>query len=413
MNIVITGMGVFCPSGTTTEALMSAILSNTSAVRALPADEAIGLQAVAGAVCPDVKLAPEMAGRRLPGVDQISLFSVVAAAQALSQAELPASLNRENMGLVWGCSVGGMSTVHGVYVDLLERETRRVRPTVIPYMMPSAPAFHVGQQLGLLGPSSTISAACASSAVALIEGCRLLRLGEASAVLVGGVESTMSPVCRRAWQATTAISLADAELPESSCRPFSASRTGFAVSEGAAALVLETEESALARGATILGWVRGYGHGSDVGHMLSPDPQRQSIAMRAALAMAAVAPADIVYVNAHGTATQAGDKSEAQALSAVFGAAAPSLPVSSTKAMHGHLIGAAGALEAIITLEALRRRQLPGNPFSQDVDPDLPVLNVFQGPLAVTRAGRLYGMSNSFAFGGVNTSLVLEAKGAN
>jgi 3-oxoacyl-[acyl-carrier-protein] synthase II len=254
-----------------------------------------------------------------------------------------------------------------------------------------------------------MSVACASSALAIAQGARLIANGEADVVVVGGCESMLSPPVRRTWQMSQAVCGLDEAEPEASCRPFSARRSGFAMGEGAACLVLESQAHAAARGAVVLGWLRGVGHTTDAGHISRPDAAAQAQAMRLALKQAELAPKDIAYVNAHGTATGAGDVSEATAVLEVFGDTHPSVPISSTKAMHGHLIGGAGALEAIITLEALRMGVLPGNPHTPDVDPAFAALNAFEHPLTLSGSATRFAMSNSFAFGGVNAVLVLEA----
>lgn len=408
MRVCITGYGLVCPSGSSVPVAMAELWAHRSAITALPAVPEYGLEAMACGVSADVTSVDGIAPHLLRGPDRVSLFSLASAQQALSQAEEAGPLPRSDMPLVWGCSMGGLGTLDEAYQDVIGRAKRRVRPTTVPYAMPSAPAFHVAHHLGVRGPSTTLTVACASSALAIAQGCRLIASGDAQAVLVGGTEAMNKPTTRRAWQMTQSVCEAEPDQPERSCRPFGKARHGFALAEGAAALVLESQDSARARGARVLGWVRGWGHTTDAVHISLPDTGAQVQAMQRALDHAGVAARDIVYLNAHGTATAAGDVSEARAIAAVFGAANPDLPVSSTKAMHGHLIGAAGALEAIVTLEALRAGLLPGNPHSDPIDPEMGGLNLFTEPLRLGRDGPRLGVSNSFAFGGVNVALVLE-----
>lgn len=408
MRVAVTGLGLVCPSGCDVATTMQALWDMQSAVRALPASQAYGGASLACALGPDDLALDGIAPHLVRGIDRVSLFSLASAQQALQQAEAAGPLARADMPLVWGCSMGGLGTLDEAYQDLITHAKRRVRPTTVPYAMPSAPAFHVAHHLGVRGPSTTLTVACASSALAIAQGCRLVASGEAPAVLVGGAESMTRPATLRAWQMSQAVCDAEAEHPEQSCRPFSAARHGFAMGEGAAALVLESEASAWARGAPVLGWVRGWGHTTDALHISKPDTEAQVQAMQRALVHAEVTASDVAYLNAHGTATAAGDASEAAAIRAVFGTANPRLPVSSTKAQHGHLIGAAGALEAIITLASLRAGRLPGNPHSAAVDPEMADLNLFIEPLTLVAGTPRVAMSNSFAFGGVNVALVLE-----
>ncbi|MFM2449312.1 MAG: hypothetical protein RIS44_1762 [Pseudomonadota bacterium] len=409
MNVCITGTGVVCPSGLNVDETLASLLEHRSSIQALPAKESYGLVSVAAGCCPDELQTPGVASHLVRGVDRSSLFALAAAHQALTQAEQTGLLARGTMPVVWGCSMGGVSTLDEAYLDILEHQKRRVRPATIPYTMPSAPAFQLAHHLGVRGPSLTLTVACASSALAIAQGARLIAAGEASVVLVGGCDSMQTPLVLRAWQAAQAICVADPEAPQRSCAPFGKSRQGFAIAEGAACLILESAEHAAQRGARVLGWVRGVGHTTDALHISRPDAPSQAQAMRQALAHAGVQPQDISYLNAHGTATVVGDLSEGQAVRDVFGEHHSQLPVSSTKALHGHLIGGAGALEAIVTLEALRRGRVPGNPHSQDVDPAFADLNIFHEAMDLPPAPRRFGMSNSFAFGGVNAVLVLES----
>lgn len=410
MKVCITGTGVVCPSGLTVEDTIAALTENSSAIIALPVADEYGLTDMAGGVCPDSLDIPGVAPQWLRGLDRVSLYSLSAAEQALRQSESSgAPLQRDIVPVVWGCGMGGMSTLEEAYMDLLVHRKRRARPATVPYSMPSSPAFYLAHHFGLRGPSSTLSVACASSALAIAQGARMIDSGQAEVVVVGGCESMLPPLVRRAWQMAQAVCGVDAAAPQQSCRPFSAHRSGFAMGEGAACLVLESISHAASRRATVLGWVRGIGHTTDACHISRPDAASQTLAMREALADAKINPGDICYLNAHGTATAVGDLSEGQAISDVFGAENPLVPISSTKAMHGHLIGAAGALEAIVTLEAVRRGQLPGNPHSKEVDAAFAQLNVFQGPLALAQDASRFAMSNSFAFGGVNVALIFEA----
>lgn len=408
MKIAITGLGATCASGLSADALIDALLAGTSAVRLQPDVPEYGLLQAVAAVCRTDLSVPGIEPHHLIDVDRVSLFSLHAAQQALAQAEQAGPLGRAHVPVLWGCSMGGLATLDAAYVDVLSRGKKRVRPTTVPMSMPSAPAFHVAHHFGLHGPVSTFSAACASSALAIGQACRMIERGEATQVLVGGVDSMVTPTTLRAWQACGALARADASDPSLSCKPFDAQRSGFAMGDGAAALLLESEASARERQAPVWGWVRGFGHTSDIGHISRPGVPAQVAAMQAALHDAQAAPDAVAYINAHGTATPVGDAVEAASIRELFGAAgAERLPVSSTKALHGHLLGGAGALEAVVTLMALRRGLLPANAHLGELGTDVTPLNVLRANTPV--APGALALSNSFAFGGVNVVLALSA----
>ena len=408
MRVVVSGLGVMCASGASPEALHQAMVEARSAVALRQDVPELGLQRAVSALCPSPLTIDSLPAHQLLDLDRVSLFSLHAGLQAVRAAEASGPLPRERMPVIWGCSMGGIGTLDEAYHDLLERRKKRARPMTVPMAMPSAPAYFLAHHLGLLGPVSTLTAACASSALAIGQAARMIERGEAEAVLCGGGESMVTNAAMRAWQMTGALSPADPTDPSRSCRPFDARRNGFAMGEGAGALVLESEASARRRGAPIHGYVRGYGHTADIAHISRPTSPSQVSAMRAALSEAELAPAQIHYLNAHGTATVLGDQVEAASILDAFGADAPRVPVSSTKALHGHTLGGSGAIESIVVLQALRHRQLPPNAHLDTLDPQLPALDFFREARALP-TGTTYALSNSFAFGGVNACLVLES----
>lgn len=409
MKVAVTGLGATCASGIDLASLWSAVLAGQSSARLLDAVPEIGLQGAVVSLCRTDLSLPGVPQHALLDLDRVSLFSLHAAQQALAQAESQGrAIDRESLPVLWGCSMGGLGTLDTGYSDLLIRNKKRVRPTTVPMAMPSAPAFHVAHHLGLKGTVSTLSAACASSALAIGQACRMIERGEAQQVLVGGVDSMVAPAVLRAWQASGALARADAAAPRTSCRPFDASRSGFTMGDGAAALLLESADSAQARQAQVLGWVRGFGHTSDIAHISRPSKEPQAAAMLAALKDAGVGHLeDVDYINAHGTATVLGDAVEAASIREVFQSRSEPIPVSSTKQVHGHLLGGAGALEAVVTLLALRHGQLPPNAHLEKLGDDVAPLHVLREGCAI-RAGGL-ALSNSFAFGGVNAVLALQA----
>jgi 3-oxoacyl-[acyl-carrier-protein] synthase II len=273
--------------------------------------------------------------------------------------------------------------------------------------MNNAAAGHVSIDHGLRGPSLTYSTACSSSAIAVGEACRAIRHGYIDAAVAGGAESLLTLGTIRAWEALRTLAVTEADDPSASCRPFSRDRTGLVLAEGAGMLVLEELDHAKRRGARIRTEVIGYGASSDASHLTRPGEEGQVRAMRLALADAGVAPDEIDYINAHGTATLAGDVVETAAIRKVFGERATRIPVSSTKSMHGHMMGAAGAVEFIAAVMAIGRGGLPPTANLRVPDPDCDldyVPNTGRRGVAVRTV-----MSNSFAFGGSNAVLIARS----
>jgi 3-oxoacyl-[acyl-carrier-protein] synthase II len=282
----------------------------------------------------------------------------------------------------------------------------RIPPLTVPAFMANAPAAHIAMRANLHGPVFTYSIACASSAVALAEAAKAIAYGEIDRALAGGSEAILKPGVISAWQAMQTLASPAADDASLSCRPFSTDRTGLVLGEGAAILMLEARELAMARGARIYAEFAGSGVSCDASHLTKPDASGQARALARALHNSALAPSDIGYCNAHGTATRIGDPVECQALASVWGDALAGLAVSSTKSMHGHLLGAAGALEAAITVMALHRRELPPNMHCDNVDPACNV-TLIREPGHSTPKLRA-AISNSFAFGGTNAVLVFK-----
>jgi len=336
---------------------------------------------------------------QLAGVDRVSQFAVAAADLAMKDAG--ASAEPERLGVFAGCGMGGAAALDTAY-----RSGGRVPPLTIPAFMPNAPAAHVAMRQGARGPVLTYSVACASSAVAIAEAAKAVQRGEVDVAIAGGSEALIVPGVVLAWQAMqTLATFADGNAA-AACRPFAADRNGFVLGEGAAFVVLESAERARARGARAWAELAGWGMTCDATHLTKPDTTGQARALRMALVQAGLQPQDVGYCNAHGTATKVGDGVECEALAAVWGDALPGLRVSSTKALHGHLLGAGGALEAVITILALHRRQLPPNAHCREVDPACR-LNLVLEP-GVAAPALEAAVSNSFAFGGTNSTLVFK-----
>ncbi|ARU05512.1 beta-ketoacyl synthase [Comamonas serinivorans] len=434
-GVAITGLGVISPHGQDLDTLMAAVLRGESAIR--PVFPELAKPAAAATIAFDPS--PWLSKLQLVGLDRVSQMAVAAASLAVQDAGGLGDVAPERIGVYGGCGMGGAVALENAYRGGMGGNGR-VPPLTIPAFMPSAPASHVAMRHGAKGPVLTYSMACASGAAALAEAAKAVALGEVDVAIAGGAEALIVPGVVLAWQAMMTLAAFDAGEAARCVRPFAQARSGFALGEGAAFVVLESAERAAARGARSHARLAGWGHSCDATHLTKPDAEGQARALRAALRQAGLQPADIGYCNAHGTATRAGDVVEWQALQQVWGDALPGLKVSSTKALHGHLLGAAGALEAVITIGALVRGQLPPNvngPVAGDNagasaqpgtdrataaagepaggedlsrlspnDPDCPLNLVQLGDQAApdVRAA----VSSSFAFGGSNVALVFE-----
>lgn len=410
--VLVTGLGAISPLGIDCPTSFAAALEARSAVRRAPESLSAGL--------PDLLIAKAAADpetlleRRFAGLDRATQFALVAAQQAMADAgiaEAPADAAR--FGIFAGIGFGGAHTLDGLYAryfNALHRDEagRRsatvMHPLSVPRMMANGPMAAVSMRYGLRGMGNTYSVACASSAIAAGEALRAIQHGYVDAAVVIGTEAMLTSGSLVAWNALRVMARCDEQDPASSCRPFAADRSGFVLGEGAAALVLESRERARRRGARAHAELAGYGSSSDAGHLTAPSVEGQAEAMRQALAHAGLQPGQIHYLNAHGTATDAGDVIESESIAAVFGPAAARLPVSSTKAVHGHLIGAGGTLELVLALMALKTGSIPPTAHLLQADPRCPLDYV---PLVARHGCRIDAvMSNSFAFGGSNASLV-------
>jgi 3-oxoacyl-(acyl-carrier-protein) synthase len=411
-RVAITGLGVVSAAGIGTPAFFDALLSARSGIRAVDIPFPTGAESVlAGAI--DFDPDPHFSRARLLTMDRVSQFALVAGREAMAQAglgdtaSLQTSFAPERFGVSLGTGSGGASSTDVAYTALLEQKVARLRPMTVVLAMNNAIAAHVSMEFGLKGPSSTISNACASSATSIGEAFRQIRHGYADAMLAGGSEALLNRGTIKAWQAMHTLARPHTDGAETSCRPFSADRSGLVLAEGAAMLVLEEWESAKRRGATILAELCGYASTTDAHHLTQPDAQGQARAMTLALADAKLQTSDIGYLNAHGTATDVGDVVETSAVKLAFQDLAARLPISSSKGVHGHAMGAAGAMEFIASVMALRAGTLPPTAFLHKPDPrcDLDYVPLIPRDAKGLRAV----MSNSFAFGGSNAVLIAKA----
>jgi len=401
-HIAVTGLGLVSPHGQEVGAVFDALLRGESAIR--PVFPELARPALAATATFDP--APWFSKLQLAGVDRVSQLALAAAELALDDAGVQgawAGNEAERIGVYVGCGMGGASALEAAYRG---GASGRVPPLTIPAFMPNAPASHIAMRRKVLGPVLTYSVACASSAIAIAEAAKAIESGEVDLAIAGGSEALIVPGVMMAWQAMQTLASAPPEQAASAVRPFAADRSGFALGEGAAFLILESSERAAARGARSYARLAGWGSSCDASHLTKPDAAGQARALRAALRKAQLSPEQVLYCNAHGTATRIGDPIEREALSQVWGDALGALRVSSTKAMHGHLLGAAGALEALITVMALHRRAMPPNMHVDEIDPDCQLNLVRAGDTAAPALDA--AISSSFAFGGTNAALLFQ-----
>ena len=405
-RVVITGRGVVSPLGNTVGEAFDAARLGRSAIAPLCGDIAKRLLAPLAAPVPwDGQAHFEPA--RLRMLDRSSQFAVFAARSAWREAKLePSATECDHIGVFVGTGMGGSLSMDEGYQTLYGEQSDRIKPMLVLMGMHNASAAWIAMEHALRGPSLTYSTACSSSAVALGEAWLRIARGELVAAVAGGAEAPLSLGSLKAWEALHTLAKIDLASASASCKPFSADRSGMVLGEGAAIVVLEERERALARGAHIYGELLGFGLTTDISHITRPSVQGQAAAMRAALASARLEPADIDSISAHGTGTQANDVTETAAIKDVFGARAKHIPISATKSVHGHLIGAAGALEFVLSVEALRCGIALPTMHLQTSDPacDLDYVPNSARPNA---AGRTM-LSNSFAFGGTNAVLAFQ-----
>lgn len=399
MNAVaVTGFGVVSAAGADRESFARSLFEGRSAVVDLALQRSFGhrsFRAAQIAALPD--RAEDLAGSGR-AYDRFSMLALLAAEEAVAAARLgEAELAGERTSVLLGTGIGGANAIddshHALYV-----ENRRPDPLTIPRLMSSAAPALLSRRWGCRGTVLAVSSACASATQAIGLGMGFIRGGLADYVLVGGTEASLTPAALQSWQAMRVLTTND-------CRPFSQTRDGMVLGEGAAVFVLESEEKAKRRGVNVLARLLGYGTTSDAGDLVRPDPAGAAAAMWAALFDAGLSPREIDHINAHGTGTRLNDAAEAAALGMVFGPRTASVPLSATKSIHGHTLGASGAIELAATIIALQRGMAPGTVGFDKAPADFRLsLCASNQPIAGS-----IGLSNSFAFGGINAALVVEA----
>ncbi len=403
-RVAVTGLGIISPCGNQIDDFSLNLMAGKSGVRRI---------SLANSNLLSVKIAAEVdfdpldyfMKKQVSRLDRVNQFALAASSQAWKDSELSLDAKeKERAGVCVGSAMGGGNTIEDLYDQLFRHNADRVKPLTVPMIMNSASVSHISMAYGLTGPGLTLSSACASSANAIGEAGRQIRDGYVDVMLAGGAEAFLTYGGFRSWEALRVLAVEDPEDPSKSCKPFSINRTGIVMGEGAAMVVLEEMERAVRRGAPIYAELMGYGSTSDASHITRPSLEGQARAMVQALKDAGLLPEDIDYINAHGTATQWNDLLETQAIKKVFGDHACKIPVSSTKSMHGHTMGAAGAIEFIVSLLAIKNQAVPPTINLDRPDPECDldyVPNMGRKGVTVNTV-----MSNAFAFGGSNAVLI-------
>ena len=408
--MAVTGIGMMTPLGATVEKSWAGLTAGKSGIGPITRFDASDLDTKIAGEIHDFDPLEYMERKEAKRADRFAQFAVATAGQALKDAKLEITKdNAPRIGVTFGSGIGGVGTLVDNVLEH-EKDPRRVSPFMIPMMIVDMAAGEIAMKYGAKGPNLATVSACASSAHAIGEAADTIRRGQADVMLAGGSEAGLIKIAIGAFGAMHALSRRNDE-PERASRPFDKDRDGFVFSEAAACLILEEEGFAKARGARILGWVSGYGATADAYHITAPPEGAEGIvrAMRMAFADAGITAADIGYVNAHGTSTQANDSAETAALKTIFGDRAKQVPISSTKSMTGHTLGAAGAIEAVICLLAMRDGILP--PTINQETPD-PACDLDYIPNTARKAKAEYALSNSMGFGGHNVALVIRGNNA-
>jgi nodulation protein E len=394
-RVVVTGLGTVNALARDLPGTFAALREGRCGIGPLGFRDADRLTIRIGAEVREWDAASRFSPSELSLFDRVTQYAVVAGEEAMAMAGLPSGLGPRG-GVILGTAAGGIGTWEESYRAVFAEGRNRVSPLVVPRLMHNAPASHLSIRFGLTGPVLAVSSACASANHAMGLALQQIRLGAADVMLTGGAEAMLCFGGVKAWEGLRV-------LAPDACRPFSLGRKGMVIGDGAGVLVFEAEDHARARGVRILAEVAGFGMTADAGDIVAPNPDGAARAIRAALSDAGMAAGDIGYINAHGTGTKVNDRSESTAILEVFGSVTP--PVSSTKSMHGHAIGATGALEAMACVLALREGLLPPTIGFQAEDPECR-LDV------VPNLARLTGLeavlSNAFAFGGLNAVLAFR-----
>ena len=406
-RVVITGAGCITPNGNNLQSTWESMLAGRTGVDKITTFDTSDFKVKIAAEVKDFDPAAVFGSRESRRMDRYTQLGVAAAMEAIEHACLTIDdSNRDRTGVLIGTAIGGIGTLIEQMGVMRERGPSRVSPFLIPMMIPDTAGGMVAIQYGIRGPNMAVATACATGTNAIGEAAEIIRRGQADAMLAGGSEAAILPVAIAGLGVMTALSTRNDE-PQRASRPFDRERDGFVMGEGAAVLILESLEHALQRGAAILGEISGYGTTNDAYHISAPAENGSGAArcMRLALEDAALTPEQIDYINAHGTSTPLNDKSETAAIKSAFAQQAYKIPISSTKSMTGHLLGASGAVEALICALALQHQVIPPTINYEFPDPDCDLDYV---PNTPRQAYLRRVMSNSFGFGGHNATIILS-----
>lgn len=409
-RVVVTGMGMISPLGLDVPSTWQGLVSGKSGVDYITQFDPEPLETKIAAEVKNFDPAQYMDRKDLRRMERFVHFAVAASLQAVEQARLNIdATNAEEIGVVIGVGLGGLNTLLSQYQVFIERGADRVSPFLIPMMIADMASGQVAILLGAKGPNFCTTSSCASSSDAIGDAFEIIRRGDAQAMITGGSEAVINPLTIAGFNAARALSIRNHE-PQKASRPFDAERDGFIMGEGAATLILESLPFATKRGALILAEVVGYGAAGDAYHITQPADGGEGGArsMSIALKEAGLEPGEIDYINAHGTSTPLNDKNETMALKTVFGKGAYRIPISSTKSMVGHLLGAAGAIEAAISILTIQNGVIPPTINLTSPDPDCDLDYV---PNTARQAVVNTALSNVFGFGGHNSTLIIRRYG--
>ena len=406
-RVVVTGMGAVTPLGKDLAAFWDSLTHGRSGIARITRLDPEGYESQIAGEVKDFDPREHMDHKDVRRTDRFTQFAIAAAKEAVADAKLDLVTDRDRIGAAIATGVGGLETLVDQVMVMRTKGPNRLSPFLVPMLMANAGSAQVGMQLGVRGPNLTHVSACASSAHAIGESGAIIERDQADVMIVGGAEAAVLPLSIGAFCSMHAMSRRNDD-PARASRPFDKDRDGFVLSEGAGVVILEELEHARARGAKIYGELIGYGATADAYHITSPSPEGEgnARAMRMALKQAGIKPTEIQYINAHGTSTQYNDREETRAIKHVFGEHAYKLVVSSTKSMTGHLLGAAGAVEAIACLKAMEQGCIPPTINYQTPDPDC---DLDYCPNQARPMKLRVALSNSMGFGGHNASIIFRA----
>ncbi|HXU39848.1 MAG TPA: beta-ketoacyl-ACP synthase II [Blastocatellia bacterium] len=409
-RIAVTGIGVIAPTGVGRERVWEALVEGRSGISRIDDFDTSNLKTNIAGVCRDFRPEEMFDEREMSRLDRVSQLAIAATEMATREAGLTnGQLDSYDAGVFLGTGFGGQGSIEEFCGAFFSNGKGRRSAIAIPKSMYNASSSNIAIRFKTRGPNITVTTACSSGANAIGQAFHLIQHGHAERMIAGGVDAPITPVVMDAWKEMRVLSTKN-EPPERACKPFSANRDGFVLSEGAGIVVLEDLEMAAARGAHIYAEVIGYGSTADASHITFPDPDGESHAMTRAMKDAGVNPNEIDYINAHGTATKLNDASETEAIKRVFGSRAHEIPCSSIKSMLGHSMGAAGAIEFIATVLAIENQVIPPTTNYEEADPQCDLDYVTEGSRRVSSSTPLRtAISNSFGFGGNNAVLVVRA----